>query len=198
MAIASFWTPDIVVANNWRLSAADPALVNELNPAAYRRMTQVYAGDQDGVLISLLFPRATIELILMLEESWWPNFVSRVPKTTLWQTSGSVDTPWTQVKGQLVTGFNPNLIIKTHQTLMELEACKVIDRFYQALVNDNANINEKDKFNYEIAARRTEVKWSDLNEQMTFYDVNNDGLISKLEENNDFDIDYYLEDRRYF
>lgn len=188
MAIASFLTPGLVISQDLRVSTAGVAEVQYYNSAAYRRMEQVFKGDQDGKLIDMMFPKASIEILLMLEESWWPQFVSKAAMTILWATKN----------GQLVTGFKPELLVKSNQWLVELETFKVIERFYESIINDNANINEKDKYNHEIAAQRFQDKWNDIMQAQHFYDVNNDGIISKIEESNDMDINYYSEDRRYF
>jgi hypothetical protein len=82
--------------------------------------------------------------------------------------------------------------------MIELETYLVVAKFYETLVNDNANINEKDKFNCQIARERFQARWNDCMQASHFYDVNNDGFISKIEENNDMDINYYSADRRYF
>lgn len=190
MAIASFLTPTDILANNsaLRVSSAGIDEVQYYNPAAYRRMEQILKGDQDSQLINLMFPKASIELLLMFEEAWWPVYITKAAKTTLWSVSN----------GQLITGFKPVCLVRTNQWLIELETYLVIYRFYESIVSDNANINEKDKFNFETAKERFQNRWTDVMEAQHFYDVNQDGLISKIEENNDIDINYYGSDRRYF
>jgi len=191
MAIASFLKPADVLANtdSYRVSSASIAEIQFYGPAAYRRMDQVFKGDQDSQLVTVMFPKASIEILLMLEESWWPNYITKAARTTLWSVGPN---------GQLITGFNPVLLVRPNQWLIELETFKVIANFYETLVNDNANINEKDKFNWKIAEERFQSRWSDVKQASHFYDVNSDGVISKIEENNDMDINYYSEDRRYF
>jgi hypothetical protein len=188
MAIASFLTPDLVISQNLRVSTAGLSDVQYYNAAAYRRMEQVYKGNQDDMLINTMFPKASIEILLMLEESWWPYYTTKAAMTILWQTK----------QGQLVTGFKPELLVKTNQWLVELETFKVVEKFYESIISDNANINEKDQYNYKVASERFLNKWNDVYQASHFYDVNNDGLISKIEENNEMDLNYFSEDRRYF
>jgi hypothetical protein len=188
MAIASFLTPDLVISQNLRVSTAGVSDVQYYNAAAYRRMEQVYKGNQDDILVNTMFPKASIELLLVLEESWWPQFVTKAAKTLLWQT----------INGNLVTGFKPELIVKTNQWMIEVETYKVIEKFYESIITDNANINEKDQYNYKVANERFQNKWNDIMQAQHFYDVNGDGVISKIEESNDMDVNYYAEDRRYF
>jgi hypothetical protein len=156
-------------------------------------MEQVYKGDQDSMIESMLFPKASIAILLMLEEAWWPNYITKAARTTMWATK--LTDPG---KGQLMTGFIPANLVKQNQWLIELETYKVIALFYENLINDNANINEKDKFNWELASQRYENRWSECMQASHFYDVNSDGFISKIEENNDMDLNYYSDDRRYF
>ena len=188
MAITSYLTPDLVLSGNLRVSTATISDLQYYNSAAYRRMEQVYKGDQDSQLTNVMFPKASIEILMMLEQSWWPQYVTKAAKTTLWQT----------VAGQLVTGFDPTKLVHQNQWLIELECFQVIARFYQSLITDNANKNEKDNFNYEIAQKRFDNRWNDAMESMSFYDVDVNGTISKIEENNDIDSDFYASDRRYF
>lgn len=189
MALASFLQPADVITQDLRVSVADPSYIQYYSPAGYKRMTQVYAGDQDGQLTTILFPRASIEILLLLEEAWWPMYITKAARTTLWSVSPN---------GQLITGFKPQNLVKTNQWLIELECFLVLSKFYETVVADNANINEKDKFNWETARERFQSRWTDCMQASHFYDVNNDGLISKIEENNDTDINFYSDDRRYF
>ena len=195
MAIASFLTPRDVITQGLRLSTAGIAEVQFYNSAAYRRMEQVYKGDQDGQLMSMLFPKATIELLLLLEEAWWPTYITKAARTTLWRVKPAGSGAGA---GQLMTGFVPANLVKTNQWLIEIETYKVVEKFYESLITDNANINQKDKFNFDTARQRFLDRWSDIMQASHFYDVNGDGFISKIEENNDFDVNYYSEDRRYF
>jgi hypothetical protein len=189
MAIASFLKPQDIIDLNLRVSTADVAEVQYYSPAGYRRMEQVFKGDQDSQLQNVMLPKATIEILLMLEEAWWPTYITKAARTTLWSVGAN---------GQLITGFKPENLVKTNQWMIELETYLVVAKFYETLVNDNANINEKDKFNWEIARERFQSRWNDCMQASHFYDVNSDGMISKIEENNDMDINYYSEDRRYF
>jgi hypothetical protein len=195
MAIASFLTPADVLANPsvYRVSSASIGDIQYYGPAAYRRMEQVFKGEQDGQIITQMFPRASIELLLMFEDAWWPSYITKAARTTLW--SVKQDEPG---KGMLMTGFVPANLVRANQWLVEVEVYLVIAKFYETLINDNANINEKDKFNWKIARERFHDRWSDIMQASHFYDVNTDGFISKIEENNDTDINYYSEDRRYF
>lgn len=192
MAIASFYKPSDITANNnaLRLSAAGIAELQLYNSAAYRRMDQVYKGDQDSVIMSQWFPKATIEILLMLEDAWWPMYVTKAAKTTLWSVN--------LTNGQLMTGFKPVCLVKSNQWLIELETFLVVSKFYESIISDNANRNEKDLFNYETAQQRFADRWSECMQASHFYDVNLDGFISKIEESNDMDMNYYSEDRRYF
>lgn len=189
MAIASFLKPQDILSQNLRVSTAGIDEVQYYSPAGYRRMEQVFKGDQDSQLTTVMFPKASIEILLMMEEAWWPSYITKAAKTTLWSVSAN---------GQLITGFKPESIVKTNQWMIELETYLVVAKFYETLVNDNANINEKDKFNWQIARERFQARWNDCMQASHFYDVNNDGFISKIEENNDMDINYYSADRRYF
>ena len=193
MALASFLSPADILAQNLRVSSATPMDVQYYNAAAYKRMTQVFNGDQDGMLITTLFPKASIEILLDLEQYWWPNYVTKAAGTRLWTTKLSG-----RGTGQLMTGFDPTCLVKQNQLLIEVEVFTLVKRFYESLINDNANINEKDKFNYATAAERQRDRWNDLMSVMYFYDVNHDGFISKLEENSDIDSAILDSDRRYF
>jgi hypothetical protein len=103
--------------------------------------------------------------------------------------------------GQLISSFNPSLLIKNDQTLIRLDTFGAILVFYQSLVTDVSNMNEVDIQNYEFAQKRCDDEWTKALQLMNFYDLYMDspqGPTTKLEENWTADVDYFNGDRRYF
>ena len=103
--------------------------------------------------------------------------------------------------GQLISSFNPSLLIKNDQTLIRLDTFGAILVFYESLVTDVSNMNEVDVQNYEFAKKRCDDEWTKALQLMNFYDLYMDspqGPTTKLEENWTADVDYFNGDRRYF
>jgi hypothetical protein len=88
--------------------------------------------------------------------------------------------------------------MKDSQVLKRLETFKAVEIFYEALVTDISNINEVDERNYKHAKMRFHEEWEKAVQLSNFYDLRSDGVIDKLEENRNADIDYFNGDRRYF
>lgn len=187
MAISSTLTLADVRKLGLRVSNASTIDFEFYDRAAYRRLNQLNAGDADGEILTTLFPRATIELLTLLEFSWWPQYCEMVgiPENKT-------------VDGQRVTAFDPNLLIKQNQSLIKLEIYKAVEILYSTLVTDNSNINTRDQANLEYAKTRFADEWNNLKTQSFFYDLNVDDVVSKDEENTEVDPAFYDSDRRYF
>jgi len=79
-----------------------------------------------------------------------------------------------------------------------LDCFKAIAIFYESLVTDVSNINEVDKVNYDHSIARYLTEYEKATQLSNFYDLFQDGFISKLEENYQADVDFFQGDRRYF
>jgi len=196
MAIASFLQytdPSLrivasVVGDN-KISKATQDDVMFYDRAAYRRMEQITSGDQDDLIMSTLFPKASIELLLMLEMGWWPQYVEKTLGAFYYKGNA---------QGVTVTAFDPTSLVKVNQSLVQLEVYKAVEIFYSTLVTDNSNINEKDKANLNFARKRFEEEWEKCIEESYFYDRLKTGTIGVYNQNFTADVNFFEGDRRYF
>jgi len=202
MAIASFLAytdPTLQPGGVNRISLAQPSDVLFYDRAAYKRLQQVYptgdtnnnnGPDQDYLLTSQYFPKASIEMLIMFEMGWWPLYVERTLGAFYYQQS--------QKTGQTVTAFNPAQLVKQNQTLIRLEVFKAVEIFYSTLVTDNSNINEKDAKNLDFARRRFEEEWEKAIQESYFYDLRQVGEIGIYQQSWLADVNFFEGDRRYF
>jgi hypothetical protein len=167
-----------------RISNATVADIIFYDPAAERRATALNV-DWDRY-----FHVSSQSWLYKFEFGFWQKYCDTVFGSSYYKNNP---------QGQLVTAFNPSQLIKSDQTLIQLDTFGAIDVFYQSLVTDVANMNEVDLQNYEFSQRRCQATWTQALELMNFYDLYKDGLpITKLEENYTADVDYFNNDRRYF
>ena len=209
MAIASFLAYNDTTLQPGgvnRVSLAQPSDVLFYDRAAYKRLQQVYptgdtgnnnGPDQDYMLSTMYFPKASIEMLIMFEMGWWPLYVER--------TLGAFYYQQDSVTGLTVTAFTPSLLVKQNQTLIRLEVFKAVEIFYSTLVTDNSNINEKDAANYQFARRRFEEEWEKAVQESYFYDLLNTQkqfpshpVIGTYQQSWLFDVNFFEGDRRYF
>jgi len=201
-----------------KISLAQPSDVQFYDRAAYRRIEQVvqsdetFEGDQNAYLNTVLFPKANIELLNMLEFGWWPLYVERTigayyytsaqPGTPQYSPSGPNQTGSQNVPGPAqgitMTAFNPGQLAKQNQTLIQLEVYKAIEIFYGTLVTDNSNINEKDAANLNFARKRFEEEWEKAKQESYFYDMKNIGFVGTYQQDWLADVNVFEGDRRYF
>lgn len=169
-----------------RISNATVKDIAFYDPAAERRAEALNV-DWDPY-----FKVASQEWLYKLEFGWWQKYCDTVVGATYYANLPN---------GQLISSFNPNLLIKNDQTLIRLDTFGAILVFYESLVTDVSNMNEVDLKNYDFAKTRCDREWTKALELMNFYDLNQDapnGPTTKLEENYVADVDYFNGDRRYF
>jgi hypothetical protein len=202
MAIASFLASSDTTLQPGgvnRVSLAQATDVLFYDRAAYKRLQQVYptgdtnnnnGPDQDYMLVTQYFPKASIEMLVMFEMGWWPLYVERTLGAFYYQQS--------QKTGQTVTAFTPAKLVKANQTLIRLEVFKAVEIFYSTLVTDNSNINEKDAKNYDFARKRFEEEWEKAIQESYFYDLKGAGEIGTYQQSWLADVNFFEGDRRYF
>jgi hypothetical protein len=173
-----------------KISNATPQDVAFYDRAAYRRMEQIFGGNQDDEIVYTLFPKASIEMMNMFEFGWWPLYVER--------TLGAFYYKQSQTTGQTVTAFTPTKLVKQNQTLMQLEVYKTVEIFYSTIVTDNSNINEKDAANHQFARKRFEEEWEKAIQESYFYDLRGFGEIGIYQQAWLSDVNFFEGDRRYF
>jgi hypothetical protein len=169
-----------------RISNATIEDIRFYDPAAERRAAQMNANWDD------YFKVGSQEILYQLEFGFWQKYCDVVIGATYYSNNK---------KGQLITAFNPNQLIKTDQTLIRLDTFMAVKVFYESVVSDTSNINEVDAANYQHALLRYQNEWEKALQLMNFYDLmldNPDGPTTKLEENWVADVDYWNADRRYF
>ena len=169
-----------------RVSDATAANIKFYDPAAERRAAQMQVCWDD------YFHVGSQEILYQLEFGWWQKYCDTVIGATYYSNNNA---------GQLISAFNPNLLIKSDQTLIRLDTFKAVEIFYQSIVSDTSNVNDVDKANYDHAAYRYQNEWTKAMNLMNFYDLFQDapnGPTTKLEENWTADVDYWNSDRRYF
>lgn len=156
------------------------------DPAAERRAAQMSVNWDD------YFKVGSQEILYQLEFGWWPKYCD-----TVFGSSYYTNLP----NGQLISAFNPNLLIKNDQTLIRLDTFMAVKIFYESIVSDTSNINDVDKANFDHALRRYQSEYEKALQLMNFYDLYQDspnGPTTKLEEGYLSDVDYFNGDRRYF
>jgi len=169
-----------------RISNATVKDIAFYDPAAERRAEAL------NVDWTPYFKVSSQEWLYKLEFGWWQKYCDTVVGATYYANLPN---------GQLISSFNPNLLIKNDQTLIRLDTFGAILVFYESLVTDVSNMNEVDLKNYDFAKTRCDREWTKALELMNFYDLNQDapnGPTTKLEENYVADVDYFNGDRRYF
>jgi hypothetical protein len=202
----------------YKISIAKPSDIQFYDRAAYRRIEQVvqtdnlFEGDTDLYITSTLLPKASIELINLLEFGWWSAYVERTLGAFYYQAAkdgqptispgsfpaqGKITVP-TPADGITMTAFNPGKLAKQNQTLIQLEIYKAIEIFYSTLVTDNSNINEKDAANFQFARKRFEEEWEKAIQESYFYDQKALGFVGTYQQQWLQDINFFEGDRRYF
>jgi hypothetical protein len=166
-----------------RVSNATIDDVQFYDPAAERRASSLQV-DWDNY-----FAVGSQEILYQLEFGWWPKYCDTVFGAFYYKNNA---------QGQLVTAFDPSKLVKDDQTLIRLDVFKAVYVFYESLVTDVSNMNDVDLQNFEFARDRYQREWEKAMQLMNFYDLYNDGTITKLEENWTADVDYFNGDRRYF
>lgn len=166
-----------------RISNATSTDIQFYDPAAEKRAASL------GVSWDDYFHVASQEILYKLEFGWWPKYVENT--WGAWYFKNNAD-------GQVISAFDPNKLVKADQTLIRLDCFKAVEEFYRTLVTDVSNINEVDKINWEHAKMRFAEEYEKATQLSNFYDLFNDGVITKLEENYQADVNYFQGDRRYF
>ena len=169
-----------------RISNATVADIIFYDPAAERRASQMNVNWDD------YFKVGSQEILYQMQFGWWPKYCDTVFGASYYQNLPN---------GTLVSSFNPNLLIKSDQTLIRLDTFMAVKIFYESIVSDVSNVNDVDKANYDHALRRYQFEWEKALQLMNFYDLNQNapnGPTTKLEENWTADVDYFNNDRRYF
>lgn len=182
-----------------KISSAKPSDLQFYDRSAYRRMEQVakadptFEGDQDYMITSLLFPKASIELLSMFEFGWWNLYVERTLGAYYYK--GNPNDPGL---GQTMTAFEPSRLAKDNQRLIQLECFKAVEIFYSTLVTDNSNKNDKDAANLNYSRKRFEEEWEKAIQESAFYDQKNQGFIGTYQQDWLVDGNFFEGDRRYF
>jgi hypothetical protein len=176
-----------------KVSSATPEDLMFYDRSAYRRMEQLSNGDQDFLITSTLFPKASIELLNMFEFGWWAAYVERTLGAYYYKTN-----PNNPGAGQTMTAIDPTKLVKANQTLIQLEVYKAIEIFYSTVVTDNSNLNEKDKANYNFARKRFQEEWEKAIQESYFYDLKGTGFIGTYQQQWLQDTNFFEGDRRYF
>jgi hypothetical protein len=166
-----------------RVSNATIDDVQFYDPAAERRASSLQV-DWDNY-----FAVGSQEILYQLEFGWWPKYCDTVFGAYYYKNNA---------QGQLVTAFDPSKLVKDDQTLIRLDTFKAVYVFYESLVTDVSNMNDVDLQNFEFSRDRYQREWEKALQLMNFYDLYNDGTITKLEENWVADVDFFNGDRRYF
>jgi hypothetical protein len=166
-----------------RISNATVSDIQFYDPAAEKRAASL------DVNWDSYFHVGSQEILYQLEFGWWPKYVENTWGAWYFKNND---------KGQVISAFSPSKLMKNDQTLIRLDCFKAITVFYESLVTDVSNINEVDKINYEHSLKRYNVEYEKATQLSNFYDLYGDGVITKLEENYQADVDYFQGDRRYF
>lgn len=156
------------------------------DPAAERRAAQMQVNWDD------YFHVGSQEILYSLEWTWWPQYCDTVLGAVYYTNLPD---------GALISSFNPNLLIKSDQTLIRLDTFMAVKIFYESIVSDTSNVNEVDQVNFNHALRRYQVEWDKAMTLMNFYDLNQNapnGPTTKLEENWTADPDFFNHNRRVF
>jgi hypothetical protein len=187
-----------VVGTN-KVSSAKPEDLAFYDRSAYRRISQVaqtdptFIADPDYLITSTLFPKASIEILNMLEFGWYPLYVERTLGAFYYKAKETAPG-----QGQTMTAFEPSRLVKVNQRLIQLECYKAVEIFYSTLITDNANKNEKDAANLNFARKRFEEEWAKTDQESSFYDIRNQGFIGTYQQDWLADVNFFEGDRRYF
>lgn len=182
-----------------KVSTATPQDLQFYDRAAYRRMEQIATtdsyvdGDQDFLITSFLFPKASIEILNMMEFGWYPKYVESTIGAFYYKQN-----PTNPGQGMTMTAFDPTKLVKQNQRLVQMEVYKAIEIFYSTLVTDNSNVNEKDAANLNFARKRFEEEWEKAIQESAFYDIRGTGFIGTYQQNWLADSNFFEGDRRYF
>jgi hypothetical protein len=166
-----------------RISNATVSDIILYDPAAERRAASLCI-DWDT-----FFNIGSQEILYQLEFGWWPKYVENTWGAWYFKNNAL---------GQVISAFNPSLLVKSDQTLIRLDVFKAVEQFYMSLVTDTSNVNEVDKTNWEFSKERYYNEWQKAIQLSNFYDLYDDGFISKMEENYQADVNYFNGDQRYF
>ena len=166
-----------------RISNATVADIILYDPAAERRAASLCV-DWDT-----FFNIGSQEILYQMEWGWWPKYVENTWGAWYFKNNAL---------GQVISAFNPSLLVKSDQTLIRLDVFKAVEQFYMTLVTDPSNINEVDKTNWEFSKERYYNEWQKAIQLSNFYDLYDDGFINKMEENYQADVNYFNGDQRYF
>jgi len=194
VSFAKYTDADFQIISNtvgkFKLSIAKPEDLAFYDRSAYRRMEQISNGDQDYLITSTLFPKASIEMMVLLEFGWWAMYVERTLGAFYYKPSAATN--------QTITAFDVTKLVKQNQTLIQLECYKAVEIFFSTVVTDNSNQNEKDKANYNFSRKRFEEEWEKAKQESYFYDMKGLGEIGTYQQNWLADINAFEGDRRYF
>lgn len=169
-----------------RISNATVEDILFYDPAAERRAESL------NVNWDPYFKVSSQEWLYKMEFGWWQNYCDTVIGAYYYTNLPD---------GELISSFNPNLLIKDDQTLIRLDTFGAILVFYESLVTDVSNMNDVDLQNYNFAKERCENEWRKAQELSNWYNLfmnRPNGPTSKLEENWQSDPNYFNGDRRYF
>ena len=166
-----------------RISTATATDIQFYDPAAEKRAASL------GVSWDNYFHVGSQEILYQLEFGWWPKYVENTWGAWYFKNDA---------QGRVISAFDPSKLVKNDQTLIRLDVFKAIEEFYRTLVTDVSNINEVDKVNWDHAKERYSQEYEKATQLSNFYDLFQDGMITKLEENYQADVDYFQGDRRYF
>ena len=169
-----------------RISEATIDHILFYDPAAERKANALNVCWDDYFKVS------SQEWLYKMEFGWWQNYCDNTLGTSYYANLPN---------GQLISSFNPNLLIKNDQTLIRLDTFGAVAEFYQSLVTDVSNTNEVDMQNYKFARERAENEWLKAQQLSNWYDLfrdNPNGPTTNLEENWTADQNYFNGDRRYF
>ena len=166
-----------------RISNATSDDIKFYDPAAEKRAASLDVDWED------YFHVGSQEILYQLEFGWWPKYVENTWGAWYFKNNA---------QGQVISAFDPSKLVKSDQTLLRLDCFKAIVVFYESLVTDVSNINEVDKINYEHSLKRYLTEYEKATQLSNFYDLFQDGTITKLEENYQADVDFFQGDRRYF
>ena len=169
-----------------RISTATVSDVIYYDPAAERRAAQMQVDWNN------YFTTSSSLILLQMEFGWWQQYCDNVIGANYYSNLPN---------GQLISAFNPSLLIKNSITLVRLDTFKAIEIFYSSLVSDTSNVNSVDTANYQHALQRYEKEWESATQLSNWYDLYQDapnGPTTKLEENWQVDPDYMNGSRRFF
>jgi hypothetical protein len=169
-----------------RISEATVSDVIYYDPAAERRASQMNVNWDD------YFKTASSLILLDMEFSWWPQYCDNVIGANYYSNLPN---------GQLISAFNPNLLIKNGITLIRLDTFKAIETFYSSLVSDTSNVNSVDAMNFNHSRDRFSAEWESATQLSNWYDLYQDrpsGPTTKLEEGWQVDPDFMSGARRFF